>query len=84
LLVGLALTRVFQVPEAFHSADKILKRVGDAGLTPNDLVELLASHSIGVQERVDPVRRPFNLNLTEYPRVLEHPRHPLRSDSRRV
>ncbi|KAJ7863941.1 manganese peroxidase-like protein [Mycena olivaceomarginata] len=35
------------VPEAFHSADTILKRVGDAGLTPNDLVELLASHSIG-------------------------------------
>ncbi|KAJ7314262.1 manganese peroxidase 1 precursor [Mycena albidolilacea] len=42
------------VPEAFHSADTILKRVRDAGLTPNDLVELLASHSIGVQERVDP------------------------------
>ncbi|KAJ7775807.1 heme peroxidase [Mycena olivaceomarginata] len=34
---------------AFHSADTILKRVGDAGLTPNDLVELLASHSIGVR-----------------------------------
>ncbi|KAJ7493062.1 versatile peroxidase VPS1 [Mycena galericulata] len=42
------------VPEAFDSVDKILGRVGDAGLTPAELVDLLASHSVGNQDTVDP------------------------------
>ncbi|KAJ6537944.1 manganese peroxidase [Mycena capillaripes] len=43
------------VPEAFASVTTILARVGDAGLTPEEMVDLLASHSVGVQEDVDPV-----------------------------
>ncbi|KAF7294585.1 Peroxidase [Mycena indigotica] len=42
------------VPEAFDSVTKILNRVHDAGLTADDLVDLLASHSIGKQETIDP------------------------------
>ncbi|KAJ7652404.1 putative peroxidase, partial [Mycena polygramma] len=42
------------VPEPFHDVDTILARVLDAGLMPTELVALLASHSIGVQEHVDP------------------------------
>ncbi|KAJ7028310.1 putative versatile peroxidase [Mycena alexandri] len=42
------------VTEAFDSVDKILARVQDAGLTPQELVDLLASHSIGLQDTVDP------------------------------
>ncbi|KAF7323448.1 Peroxidase [Mycena chlorophos] len=41
------------VPEAFDSVTKILARVTDAGLTSDDLVDLLASHSIGQQDTVD-------------------------------
>ncbi|KAJ7112496.1 manganese peroxidase 1 [Mycena epipterygia] len=41
------------VPEPFDSVDTMLARVGDAGLTPEELVDLLASHSVGVQEHVD-------------------------------
>jgi hypothetical protein len=44
------------VPEPFDSVDTILDRVGDAGLTPEELIDLLASHSVGFQEDVDPVR----------------------------
>lgn len=43
------------VPEPFDSANTILARIQDAGLTPEELVNLLASHSIAVQEHVDPV-----------------------------
>ncbi|KAJ7446321.1 heme peroxidase [Mycena latifolia] len=42
------------VPEASDSVDKMLARVGDAGLSPEELVDLLASHSIGLQEHIDP------------------------------
>ncbi|KAJ7775808.1 putative peroxidase [Mycena olivaceomarginata] len=42
------------VPEPFDSANTILARIQDAGLTPEELVNLLASHSIAVQEHVDP------------------------------
>ncbi|KAJ6496240.1 putative versatile peroxidase [Mycena sanguinolenta] len=41
------------VPEAFDSVTTILARVADAGLTPKDLIALLASHSVGFQEHVD-------------------------------
>ncbi|KAJ6509169.1 putative peroxidase [Mycena vitilis] len=43
----------FLVPEPFDSVTTILARVNDAGLTGPELIALLASHSIGVQEDVD-------------------------------
>ncbi|KAJ7642422.1 heme peroxidase [Mycena polygramma] len=42
------------VPDAGDAVDVILARVKDAGLTPAEMVDLLASHSIGVQEDIDP------------------------------
>ncbi|KAF7341321.1 Peroxidase [Mycena venus] len=42
------------VPEPFDSVEKMLARVGDAGLSPEELVDLLASHSVGDQEHIDP------------------------------
>ncbi|KAJ7582953.1 heme peroxidase, partial [Mycena floridula] len=42
------------LPEASDSVDSILARMADAGFSPNELVDLLASHSIGFQENVDP------------------------------
>ncbi|KAJ7611906.1 heme peroxidase [Mycena polygramma] len=44
----------FLVPEPFDDVTTILARVNDAGLTGPDLIALLASHSMGVQEDVDP------------------------------
>ncbi|KAJ6537960.1 versatile peroxidase [Mycena capillaripes] len=56
------------VPEPFHSVDTMLARVGDAGLTPLELVELLASHSVGVQEHIDPSieNTPFDITPSEF------------------
>ncbi|KAJ7614875.1 manganese peroxidase 2 [Roridomyces roridus] len=42
------------VPEAFQSAQTILARMADAGLTAADTVALLASHSIAGADDVDP------------------------------
>ncbi|KAI0089364.1 manganese peroxidase 1 [Irpex rosettiformis] len=42
------------VPEPFDSTDKILARMADAGFTPNEVVDLLASHSVAAQDHVDP------------------------------
>ncbi|KAJ6583482.1 heme peroxidase [Mycena vulgaris] len=42
------------VPAPYDSVTTMLARVGDAGLTPEELIDLLASHSIGVQDHVDP------------------------------
>ncbi|KAJ7618320.1 heme peroxidase [Mycena polygramma] len=44
----------FLVPDAADNVTTILARVNDAGLTAPDLIALLASHSMGVQEDVDP------------------------------
>ncbi|KAJ7890376.1 putative versatile peroxidase [Mycena leptocephala] len=52
------------VPEPFDSVDTILDRVGDAGLTPEELIDLLASHSVGFQEDVDPTIIPTPFDLT--------------------
>ncbi|KAJ7314261.1 putative peroxidase [Mycena albidolilacea] len=51
------------VPNPFDSANTILARIQDAGLTPEELVNLLASHSIAVQEHIDPTipNTPFDL-----------------------
>ncbi|KAJ6496239.1 versatile peroxidase VPS1 [Mycena sanguinolenta] len=52
------------VPAPFDSVDKILARIEDAGLTPQDLIELMASHSIAGQEQVDPKVAGTPLDLT--------------------
>jgi hypothetical protein len=44
------------VPDPADSVTTMLARVADAGLTPEELVDLLAAHSIGVQEDIDEVR----------------------------
>ena len=48
------------VPEPSDPNDKIFARMGDAGFTPNEIVDLLASHTVAAQDKVDasiPVRR---------------------------
>ncbi|KAJ7122103.1 manganese peroxidase 1 [Mycena epipterygia] len=56
------------VPEPFDSVDTMLARVGDAGLTPEELVDLLASHSVGIQEHIDPTipNTPFDSTPTVF------------------
>ena len=41
------------VPEPSDSNDAIFARMGDAGFTPNEVVDLLASHSVAAQDNVD-------------------------------
>ncbi|KAJ6571094.1 manganese peroxidase isozyme precursor [Mycena capillaripes] len=41
------------VPEPFDSADKIVARFADAGFSPNEIVDLLASHTVAAQDHVD-------------------------------
>lgn len=41
------------VPEPSDATDKIFARMGDAGFSPNEVVDLLASHSVAAQDRVD-------------------------------
>ncbi|KAF9000578.1 MnP-short, class II peroxidase [Hymenopellis radicata] len=42
------------VPEPFDSVTKILNRFGDAGFSSDEVVALLASHTIAAQDHVDP------------------------------
>ncbi|KAI0790377.1 manganase peroxidase [Abortiporus biennis] len=42
------------IPEPFDTVDKILARMGDAGLSPAEVVALLASHSVAAADTVDP------------------------------
>ncbi len=42
------------IPEPSDSTDKIFARMGDAGFSPNEVVDLLASHSVAAQDHVDP------------------------------
>ncbi|KAI5118920.1 hypothetical protein M0805_003744 [Coniferiporia weirii] len=42
------------VPMAQDSSTKILARMGDAGLTPEDTINLLASHSVGRSDKLVP------------------------------
>lgn len=42
------------VPAPFHSVDRILDRMKDAGFSPEEMVILLASHTIATQHTVDP------------------------------
>ncbi|KAK7461372.1 fungal class II heme-containing peroxidase [Stygiomarasmius scandens] len=41
------------VPEPFDSVDKILARFADAGFSPDEVVSLLASHTIAAADHVD-------------------------------
>ncbi|KAF9468402.1 manganese peroxidase 1 [Collybia nuda] len=42
------------VPEPSDSVDSMIARLADAGFTANELVDLLASHSVAAQDHVDP------------------------------
>ncbi|KAJ7352195.1 heme peroxidase [Mycena albidolilacea] len=42
------------VPDPFDPVDKIVARFADAGFAPNEIVDLLASHTIAAQDHVDP------------------------------
>lgn len=42
------------IPAPWHSADQILTRIADAGLSPEEFVALLASHSLATQHTIDP------------------------------
>lgn len=42
------------IPAPFHSVETILARVKDAGFEPEEMVTLLASHSIATQHTIDP------------------------------
>lgn len=43
------------LPGPEETVDVLLSRMADAGLSPSDLIDLLASHSVAFQEKVDPV-----------------------------
>ncbi|OBZ66199.1 Versatile peroxidase VPL2 [Grifola frondosa] len=42
------------VPEPSDATDTIFARMGDAGFTPNEIVDLLISHTVAAQDHVDP------------------------------
>ncbi|PBK93303.1 manganese peroxidase isozyme precursor [Armillaria gallica] len=42
------------LPGPEETVDVLLSRMADAGLSPSDLIDLLASHSVAFQEKVDP------------------------------
>lgn len=41
------------VPEPSDTTDAIFERMGDAGFTPNEVVDLLISHTVAAQDHVD-------------------------------
>lgn len=41
------------LPDAASSVDDILARMADGGFSANEVVDLLASHSVGFQEKID-------------------------------
>ncbi|KAJ7705944.1 putative versatile peroxidase [Mycena olivaceomarginata] len=51
------------IPAPFDNVTTMLARVGDAGLTPEELIDLLASHSIASQKVIDETipNTPFDL-----------------------
>ena len=44
------------VPAPEDPIDDILARMADAGFSANEVVDLLASHSVAAQDTIDPVR----------------------------
>ncbi|KAJ7318349.1 putative versatile peroxidase [Mycena albidolilacea] len=51
------------IPAPFDNVTTMLARVGDAGLTPEELIDLLASHSVASQKIIDETipHTPFDL-----------------------
>ncbi|KAJ7249929.1 heme peroxidase [Mycena rebaudengoi] len=41
------------VPEPFNTVNEIIVRMGDAGFSPSEIVDLLVSHTIAAQDTVD-------------------------------
>ncbi|KII94705.1 hypothetical protein PLICRDRAFT_148817 [Plicaturopsis crispa FD-325 SS-3] len=58
----------FMVPEPSDSVTKILDRMGDAGFSPSEIVDLLASHSVAAQDKVDPSvhSTPFDSTFSKF------------------
>ncbi|KAI0092714.1 manganese peroxidase 1 [Irpex rosettiformis] len=56
------------VPEPSDSVDKILERMGDAGFSPSEIVDLLISHTVAAQDHVDPTipGTPFDSTPAEF------------------
>ncbi|KAH9934478.1 heme peroxidase [Epithele typhae] len=56
------------IPLPEDSTDKILKRMGAAGFSPNEVVDLLASHSVAAQDHVQPSIHgsPFDSTPSEF------------------
>ncbi|KIP01553.1 fungal class II heme-containing peroxidase [Phlebiopsis gigantea 11061_1 CR5-6] len=43
------------VPAPWHSVDRILARMADAGFSPEETIALLAAHSVATQHTIDPM-----------------------------
>ena len=71
------------VPKPEDPIDMIIDRFDDAGFTPNEIVDLLASHSVAAQDTIDPVSSilKFHACVTLNIPTAECPRPPLRLDS---
>ncbi|KAF7440310.1 Versatile peroxidase vpl2 [Pleurotus ostreatus] len=56
------------VPEPFDSVTSILARMGDAGFKPDEVVALLASHSVAAQDTIDPklAGHPFDSTPSDF------------------
>lgn len=47
------------IPEPKDNVTSILSRMGDAGFSAQETVDLLISHSVAAQHEVDTVRSPY-------------------------
>ena len=54
------------VPEPQDSVNQILDRMADAGFSPTELIQLLASHSVGRADHVDPVMQDVPFDITPF------------------
>ncbi|KAK7688385.1 hypothetical protein QCA50_008758 [Cerrena zonata] len=44
----------YMIPAPFHTADQIFERMADAGFQPDEVVQLMAAHSVAAQHSIDP------------------------------
>lgn len=68
------------VPEPNDSTDTIIARMGDAGFSPNEIVALLASHTVAAQDHVDPTIPVCIRRTVEFWRLTPYPGNALRFD----
>jgi hypothetical protein len=54
------------VPEPSDTVDSILERMGDAGFTPEEVIHLLASHSVARADHVDPNLQALPFDTTPF------------------